>query len=214
MAGYNLRGVRQKISADYFSVLIIGDLIDRGEVTTTIRNYEALYIIDSNLTDEQIDSIVSKYSTLVTDQGGEVQAAGKWDRRRLAYEIKGRREGIYILMYFTGDTAVAEELDRVFRISDDCVRHIIVRVEPGQVDTFRIEQPQVEAAPAPVVESAPETQAVAAEEVPAEAPVEEAAVETAEVPAEETAPEVVEAPGEEAAPAAEEQAGEASEETA
>ena len=110
-------------------------------MNTTIRNYETLYIVDSTLTDEQTDAIISKYSTLVTEQGGEVQAAGRWDRRRLAYEIKGRREGLYILMYFSGEPTVEKELDRVFRISEDVIRHIILRVEPERVDISRIEKP-------------------------------------------------------------------------
>ena len=176
-------------------------------MNTTIRNYETLYIVDSTLTDEQTDAIISKYSTLITEQGGEVQAAGKWDRRRLAYEIKGRREGLYILMYFSGEPAAGKELDRVFRISDEVIRHIILRIEPERVDTSRIERPApspehivteppataeppeaVEVSEAPEAEeAAPEaqTQEAPAEETPAEeAPAEEAPAE--ETPAEET----------------------------
>jgi len=150
-------------------------ILDRGEVNTTNRNYEALYIVDATLNDEQVESTAAKYSKLITDQDGEVQAAGKWDRRRLAYDVKGHGEGIYILMYFTGESAVPKELDRVMRIADDVIRHIIVRVEPERVDTTHIGQPQ------PTVEAAPEE---AAEEPAAEA-VEEAAAEprAEEVPA-------------------------------
>ncbi|MCE5198159.1 MAG: 30S ribosomal protein S6 [Armatimonadota bacterium] len=160
-------------------------------MNTTKRNYEALYIVDATLTDEQIEPIVSKYSTLVADQGGEIQAHAKWDKRRLAYEIKGRREGIYILMYFTGEPNVEKELDRVFRISDEVIRHIILRVEPQYVDTSYVERARVAPEPAAVVAEAPQ-----APETP------EAAPEAAEEPAEQAA-EAVEAPVEEA-PAAEE----------
>lgn len=161
---------------------ILGPIIDRGEVNTTIRNYEALYIVDATLTDEQVEPIIAKYTNLVTSQGGEVQAAGIWDRRRLAYEVKGHREGTYILMYFTGEPAVSDELDRVFKIAEDVFRHMITRVEPQHVDTTRIERPQTatEAAPAQVETAAPaETPAVEApaEEAPAEAPAAETAAE-------------------------------------
>ena len=74
---------------------------------TTKRNYESLYIVDAALTDEQVNSIAEKYASLVTGLGAEVQAAGRWDKRRLAYEVKGRREGIYILMYFLCEPAVS-----------------------------------------------------------------------------------------------------------
>jgi small subunit ribosomal protein S6 len=104
-----------------------------------------MYIVDSTLTDDQINPIIAKYSALVADQGGEVQAHAKWDKRRLAYEIKGRREGIYILMYFTGESAVEKELGRVFRISDEVIRHIILRVEPERIDTSYVERAQASA---------------------------------------------------------------------
>jgi ribosomal protein S6 len=183
-------------------------IIAQGEVNATIRNYETLYIVDSTLTDEQTDAIISKYSTLITEQGGEVQAAGKWDRRRLAYEIKGRREGLYILMYFSGEPAAGKELDRVFRISDEVIRHIILRVEPERVDISRIERPAPSpeqiaterAATAVVPEAAEAPEAVEVSEAPEAA---EAAPEaqTQEAPAEETPTEEApaeEAPGEEA----------------
>lgn len=129
-------------------------------MNTTKRYYESMYVIDANLTDEQIDSIIAKYTKLIADQGGEVRAVGRWDKRRLAYEIMGRREGLYILMFFEAEPAVSKELDRVYRISDDVFRHLITRVELEHIDTSRIEHPQ------PSVEAA-------APEVVAEAPVEE-----------------------------------------
>jgi small subunit ribosomal protein S6 len=156
-------------------------------VNTTIRNYETLYIVDSNLTDEQINPIIAKYSTLITDQGGEVQAHAKWDKRRLAYEIKGRREGTYILMYFTGEPAVEKELDRVFRISDEIIRHIILRVEPERIDTSYVDRAQ----------AAAEAAAKAAEEAPVEQVEEVAESSVEEAPAVEETP-AQEAPDEEA----------------
>ncbi len=162
-------------------------------MNTTVRNYETLYIVDATLTDEQMDSIIEKYSKLITDQGGEVQAAGRWDKRRLAYEVMGRREGAYILMYFSGEPAVSAELDRVFRIADEVLRHIIVRVEPEHIDTKRLEQ--LQAAPeaaAPSAEESAAEEAAAVEETPAEEPtteaVEEVVEETTAEPAEESAP--------------------------
>ncbi|MGI6294566.1 MAG: 30S ribosomal protein S6 [Armatimonadota bacterium] len=150
-------------------------------MNTTKRLYESMYIIDANLTDDQVDSIIAKYAQLVTDQGGEVRSVGRWDKRRLAYEIKGRREGQYILMFFEAEAEVSKELDRVYRISDDVFRHLITRVEPEHVDTSRIEHPQ------PAAEEAAEAEATeegaAAEEVQevAEQPAQEQEEEAASV---------------------------------
>ena len=94
-----------------------------------MRHYEAMYIVDAELTDEQLDPIMEKYKKVVTDMGGVAGETGKFDmgRRRLAYEIAKRREGMYLLMNFEAGPEVPLELDRVFRISDDVFRHIIVR---------------------------------------------------------------------------------------
>ena len=195
---------------------------------TITRNYESLYIVDPTLTDEQLESVIAKYSNVVAEQGGEVQGAGRWEKRRLAYDVAGHGEGMYILMYFSGDSSVMGELDRLFRIGDDVFRHIIVRIDPERIDTKRLERAQpptekpaeeakaAEGAAEPAVEAVTEEAAVEAKaQTPAESeaePAAEAAGATeaeAETPAEEaTAPE----PEEAAAPADEEKVEETSSE--
>lgn len=159
-----------------------------------------MYIVDATLTDEQVDSIIAKYTKLIADQGGELRAVGRWDKRRLAYEVMGRREGLYILMFFEAEPAVSKELDRVYRISDDVFRHLITRVEPQHVDTSRIEHPAPTVEAAAPAEAAPVAEAAPAEEV-VEAPTEEAeaAPEAAEQAVEEVAEEA-QTPAEEVAP--------------
>jgi len=99
-----------------------------------MRHYEAMYIVDAEVTEEQLDPIMEKYKKVVTDMGGVVGETGKWEqgRRRLLYEVDGRREGMYVLMNFEGNAEVPLELDRIFRISDDAFRHIIVRQDEDE----------------------------------------------------------------------------------
>jgi small subunit ribosomal protein S6 len=99
-----------------------------------MRHYEAMYIVDADTPEEVLDGIIVKYSKVVTEAGGEVVEAGKWDkgRRPLAYEIGKRREGMYLLMQFTSNSDVPKELDRIFKINDEIVRHIIVRQDPDE----------------------------------------------------------------------------------
>jgi small subunit ribosomal protein S6 len=97
--------------------------------------YEAVFIIDASQPDEQVNATVEKYKGVITHQGGTVDDEDRWDPRRLAYEIKRRREGIYIVANFTGTAAVKDELSRIFHISDDVLRHIIVKQHP-QADRF------------------------------------------------------------------------------
>lgn len=106
----------------------------RREETIDVRHYEAMYILDPALTEEQVPPIIERYSKVVTDMGGEVSDASLWEggRRSLAYTIAGRREGIYVLMQFVAGKDVPAELDRLFKISDNVLRHIVVRPDPDE----------------------------------------------------------------------------------
>jgi small subunit ribosomal protein S6 len=90
--------------------------------------------VDADTPDETLEPIIEKYKKVVVDAGGEVIEAGKWDkgRRPLAYEIAKKREAMYVLMQFTSDAEAPKELDRIFRISDDVMRHLIVRQDPDE----------------------------------------------------------------------------------
>lgn len=94
-----------------------------------MRHYEAMYIVDPDVPDEGVDAIVERFKKVVVDAGGEVTEAGLWEkgRRPLAYEINKKREGIYVLMQFAAEPEVPRELGRLLRISDEIMRHIIVR---------------------------------------------------------------------------------------
>ena len=141
--------------------------------------YEAVYIVDPSLGDEQIGTIKAKYQGIVETGGGVVENIDVWERRRLAYEIKGRTEGIYVIMQFQSKPDVEAELRRIFQISEDQIRYMIVRrddedgatpIMNGMPARQQSAQPQQLA---PVAAPAPQPVVVAA---PVEMPVEEASV--------------------------------------
>lgn len=90
-----------------------------------MRKYEAFYIVDPKLDDAHVQQIADKFKTTVSDLGGKVESATKWDKRKLAYEINGFKEGNYVLMLFEAEATVPSELNRQMRISDDVIRHRI-----------------------------------------------------------------------------------------
>jgi len=94
-----------------------------------VRPYEALYIVRPDLSDEEITTITDRYKQVVEEQSGEVESINRWEKRRLAYEVKGQREGIYVLMNFKSEAKAATELSRLLKIGDDVLRHIIVRLD-------------------------------------------------------------------------------------
>ena len=88
-------------------------------------NYEALYILKPDLTEEQIAAQVERFKSVV-EANGTVSEVNEWGKRRLAYPIQDLMEGYYVLMTFTAAAAVPAELDRIFRISDNGMRSRIV----------------------------------------------------------------------------------------
>jgi small subunit ribosomal protein S6 len=93
------------------------------------RSYEALYIVRPELKDSEIQKIADKFKKVVEDKGGSVSKAEKWEKRKLAYEIANLKEGNYIIMLFDAEGDVPAELNRLLNISDDIIRHQIVKQE-------------------------------------------------------------------------------------
>jgi small subunit ribosomal protein S6 len=89
--------------------------------------YEAIFIVDPQLVEEQVTGIIEKYTGVLTRTGAEVEDIDRMEPRRLAYEIKGRREGQYVAVNFQSEPAAKDELDRIFRISDDVLRYLIIK---------------------------------------------------------------------------------------
>ena len=88
-------------------------------------NYETVYVLNPNHTEEQIGAQVARFKTVV-EANGTVSSVEEWGKRRLAYPIEDQTEGYYVLMTFTADPSIPQELDRIFRITDVVMRSIIV----------------------------------------------------------------------------------------
>lgn len=113
--------------------------------------YEAMYLVHPSVDDERLAEIIARYNQVVESAGGVIEHSGKWDRRRLAYPIQKVQEATYVLMYFRADPQVPAELDRLFRISDEVIRHLIIRHDkPHLVLTV----PTIEEAAEPAAEEA------------------------------------------------------------
>lgn len=97
--------------------------------TTKTRKYEAFYIVKPELNDGDVQKIADRFKGVVEQHGGTVEKAGKWDKRKLAYEVNGYKEGNYVLMAFESAPTVPAELGRLLGISDDVIRHRIDLIE-------------------------------------------------------------------------------------
>ncbi len=93
-----------------------------------MRQYETMYILKTELESEQTAALVAKYQSLITEHQGQIDQVQEIGKRRLAYEIDHNREGFYVLMQFSTDTDVTQELERVMRIDESVLRYLTVRL--------------------------------------------------------------------------------------
>ena len=93
------------------------------------RKYEAMYIVRADMPDGDLEKLAQRFKTVVEEKGGKVANAGKWEKRKLAYELRGQKEGNYILMNFESGPAVPQELNRLLGIHDDVIRHRIYKLD-------------------------------------------------------------------------------------
>lgn len=90
-----------------------------------MRKYEDMVILQSNLEEDVRNAEIEKIKNIVTKFNGTVEKVNEWGQRRLAYEINKKRDGYYVVINFTADSNAVNEIDRVSKISDNVLRHMI-----------------------------------------------------------------------------------------
>jgi small subunit ribosomal protein S6 len=93
-----------------------------------------MLIIIPELDEEQVENTISRFRTIIERTGGEAGEVNHWGRRKLAYEIDHRADGFYAVMRFTAGERTLVELKRILRVSDDVLRHMIVKLPPDYVE--------------------------------------------------------------------------------
>ena len=94
-----------------------------------MRQYELMVILDPEIEERTVAATMDKFLTVVKNDGGTVDNVDIWGRRRLAYEIKKKSEGIYAVVNMTAEPATAKELDRQLNLSESIMRTKLLR--PG-----------------------------------------------------------------------------------
>ena len=87
-----------------------------------------MVILDPEAEDQQVDSVVDRITRILSEHGGEVAGVDKWGRRKLAYEIERKTEGIYVVISFSSESDPLAELDRTLSLADEVLRFKVVRL--------------------------------------------------------------------------------------
>jgi small subunit ribosomal protein S6 len=96
-----------------------------------VNDYEILLMLDPELPDERQNEIVTRVRESIERDGGRWGNEEPWGRRRLAYEIDHKPEGVYHLLTFDAEPATLDEVSRVLKITDGVMRHMAVRRVKG-----------------------------------------------------------------------------------
>ena len=96
---------------------------------SNVRQYELVYIVPPETTEEALAELHTQIVAVTDRFSATVEKTENWGRRKLAYEIAGHREGVYVLEVINGPGAMTAELDRRLRVFDNVIRHMVVRVD-------------------------------------------------------------------------------------
>lgn len=147
-----------------------------------MRDYELGIVLSPEASEEQTKAILDRVSQVVQSSGGVVVKVNAWGRRRLAYPIERHRDGLYYWLDLSLTPQTVLEIDRNLKVSEEVIRHLIVKRDPKAVAQQRAREALAEAnAPAEaeaeaesetLAEEASETEAIEAEEEVEVSPVE------------------------------------------
>ena len=93
-----------------------------------MNKYETLFIVHPDATEEDVDAAIARITGII-EKAGKVTGTDKWGKKKLAYEIKKVREGYYNLITFEAEASVLEELNHIYRITENILRGIYVRLD-------------------------------------------------------------------------------------
>ena len=99
--------------------------------------YETLLIVTPEADDEGVNAVIGDLRAALEANDGKVLQSGVWQRRQLAYQVKGKREGIYVLVYAEGGINLPAVVKHRLRLDEAVLRHLVVRVEDQQESDVR-----------------------------------------------------------------------------
>ena len=92
-----------------------------------MRRYELIFIVQPELSEEEVKAIMDRYLQIITAQKGTIIKTEDWGKRRLAYDIKKQSKGNYILVDFYGQGSMIQEIERNLKIDDNILKFITVK---------------------------------------------------------------------------------------
>ena len=96
--------------------------------------YESAVLINAALDDEQIESVVSRITDNIVNNGGEIREIDKWGRKRLAYMVNKSKIGYYAIYRFNAPSTIVSKLERAFNLDDHVLRYLTIKLSKEAVE--------------------------------------------------------------------------------
>ena len=93
-----------------------------------MNKYESIIIINPAVDEEKVNELSTKFTEMI-NKDGNVEKVDNLGKRKLAYPVKKNEDGIYVVFYFTANPSLIAELERIYRITDDVIKFMTIRVE-------------------------------------------------------------------------------------
>ena len=119
-----------------------------------MREYEVLFIVRADLDDDKVQDAVKRVNTLIERSGGTIERTNLWGKRKLAYEVKHQKEGSYVLQDFQLDPDRVPELEAGLKITEEVLRHLIVRKPEKAAPVTAVTPPPAEIVLEPIATEA------------------------------------------------------------
>lgn len=135
-----------------------------------MTKYDTIFVIDSLLKSEEIESIINKYERFISANGGQIERIDQWGKKRLAFEIKKRQYGYYVAIRFDGLPTMIKQLEREYRLNESLLRYktfkldkLALKILERNVEEVKAAEAVEEGAESPPAESTETEESVDAE---------------------------------------------------
>ncbi|HSG06003.1 MAG TPA: 30S ribosomal protein S6 [Nitrospiria bacterium] len=96
-----------------------------------MQTYESIFITRPTLSEEESTKLLDKVKAVVEKNGGSLTQAENWGKKKLAYEVKKEKKGIYFILRFSGSGKLVDELERNYRVEDSVLKYMTVKPPKG-----------------------------------------------------------------------------------
>lgn len=98
--------------------------------------YENIVILNTSLADEEVEAAITKIKDFITDSGGEILRVDIWGKKKLAYEIKKQRKGLYVLLLLKTVPSTIKKLEEFYKVFEAVIKYITIKFNTKQIQNF------------------------------------------------------------------------------